>query len=238
MSNLIEVFQFTTVENFESNLAEVIYQYEQNPEGLIAVFPEVALTGFAFHCMEEAALFSIKATAALKEVVQSKALLITMIEKEGDEYVNVAKVFHRGEIIHTQRKHKLFILGQERNYFKAGEREEIVHFSLDGIPCAILICFELRFPELWTQINGAEIIFVPAMWGANRADHYETLTKALAITNRAYVVACDSANPEYAKESGIITPWGEAHRDNDEEYLAMEFSPKDITFMHRAIPYE
>ena len=29
---------------------------------------------------------------------------------------------------------------------------------------ATLICFELRFPALWEQIKGADIILNPAMW--------------------------------------------------------------------------
>jgi predicted amidohydrolase len=71
------------------------------------------------------------------------------------------------------------------------------------------------------------------MWGKNRKEHFETLTKALAITNQCYVIASDSANEDMAKGSGIITPFGEEFRDDKSELITQKFDKTLITKMRR-----
>ena len=76
------------------------------------------------------------------------------------------------------------------------------------------------------------------MWGKNRASHLAILSPALAVANRAYVMASDSANDDMGKESAIITPWGERQADNEAEIITRMFDRREIKKMKRAIPYE
>lgn len=69
--------------------------------------------------------------------------------------------------------------------------------------------------------------------GKIRKEHFETLTKALAIINQCYVIASDSANDDMAKGSGIITPFGEELRDDNSESITKKFDRTLITKMRR-----
>ena len=63
---------------------------------------------------------------------------------------------------------------------------------MDGIKIGLSICYDLRFPELYRAIldRGVEVIALPAAFTAitGRA-HWETLVRARAIENLAYVIA-------------------------------------------------
>jgi predicted amidohydrolase len=39
-------------------------------------------------------------------------------------------------------------------------------FEIDGMKCGVMICYDLRFPELarGLALDGAHVLFVPAQW--------------------------------------------------------------------------
>lgn len=233
----LAVLQFVTREDFEANLSRLADLYQESGADLVLA-PEVCLSGFCYSRMDEASQFGNKALKELLNIVGDRVLVLTVIEKRGKAFFNVAKVLHRGRIIHEQAKHKLFLLGDEHEHFRPGKAEDIAVFEIEGTKVALLICFELRFTHLWIQVQGAEIVLVPAMWGKNRAEHLAILSPALAVANRAYVMVADSANGEMAKESAIITPWGVRNADNSAEMIVQAYDPKEIKKIKRAIPYE
>jgi predicted amidohydrolase len=52
------------------------------------------------------------------------------------------------------------------------------------------ICYDLRFPELYRAMGDVDIILVPAAFTATTGKaHFETLIRARAIENLAYVIA-------------------------------------------------
>ncbi|PAF41417.1 carbon-nitrogen hydrolase family protein [Helicobacter sp. 11S02596-1] len=234
-SKRLYALQIKTKQDFNANLTLVGDLIGKCGEGAIVLTPEVVFSGFAYQRMEEASEFSKKATEYLLKISSDKSIVTTMIEKNGNYFYNNLKVFHKGEVIHKQSKHKLFLLGEEHLHFQPGDIEEITPFFIDGMACGALNCFELRFADLWGRIRGAEIIFVPAQWGKARKDHYETLTKALAITNQAFVIASDSANDQMAKGSAIITPYGAVYRDDNREVVAQEVNLNEVNQMRKYI---
>ena len=233
----LAVLQFQSGSDFEANLETVIRLFGQT-EAQIVLAPEVCLSGFCYDRMDEADRFGREALKKLQAVVGERVLVLTVIEKRDDGFYNVAKVLHNGSVVHEQAKHKLFLLGDEHRFFQSGPQHDIKPFEVLGIKVAILICFELRFPELWQQAEGAEVIMVPAMWGKTRAAHLAILSRGLAVADRAFVMVSDSANADMAKESGIITPWGVRHADNGSETITASFDRREIKKIKRAIPYE
>ena len=233
----LAVLQFKSGDDFEENLEQLITLFSQSDADIVLA-PEVCLTGFCYSRMAEAARFSDAAVFKLLKIVGKRVLVLTVIEEIDGGFYNVAKVLHGGVVVHQQAKQKLFLLGEEHRYFQSGSAGAIRPFEVAGIKMAILVCFELRFPELWQQVEGAEIIMVPAMWGKNRASHLAILSQALAVADRAFVMVSDSANDDMGRESAVITPWGERTSDNDAEIITLSFDRREIKKIKRAIPYE
>lgn len=227
--------QFETTTDYQKNLDTLISLCDATPKQSIILAPEVSVTGFDYDNFKAAADFSTKIESALKKASTEKTITTTMIEYKDGKFYNIAKVFHHGTIIHAQSKYKLFTLGNERKHFSAGSKDQIKIFKINGIKIALLICFEIRFSDLWQQILGADIILVPAQWGKLRADHFVTLTKALAISNQAYVIASDASNSDTTSESGIITPFGETFRNQTAMIQTLGFDFEIIKKMRRYI---
>ncbi len=230
--NLVSL-QFITSDHYNKNLNTLVKLIKQTPAGSFILAPELCLNGYAYDRLDEAVIISAQAIPILKELSKNKTIALTMTTKSPRKHLNTLYIFHKGKIVHTQSKHHLFVMNDEKKYFKAGELEDIKLINIDGLKVASLICFEIRYSELWTRIKGADIILVPAMWGELRKDHYESLTKALAISNQCFVIASDSANKECAKGSGIITPFGEEFRDDTKELIQKDVDLKEIKKMRR-----
>ncbi|HZF71253.1 carbon-nitrogen hydrolase family protein [Sulfuricurvum sp.] len=224
---------FETDGDFEKNLDRLITLIDQSPEDAIIVAPEVALSGFAYDRFDEAAAFTVAALEKLRKCVPNRLLIFTAITKEGNNFYNVAYALHNDCILHRQAKAKLFALGAEHEHFTAGEEGAITPFVFEGITIGILICFELRFKTLWQRMEGCDIIAIPAQWGKLRADHFTTLTNALALMNQCYVIASDAANEDTSAMSGIITPFGGEIRNSGAELSTSHFEERTVLSMRR-----
>jgi len=93
----------------------------------------------------------------------------------------------------------------------------------------------LRFKELWKQLEGVDVVLIPARWGKPRKKHLEVLSQALAIMNQAFVVVSNSADEDMASSSAIISPWGETYMDDHLEQLKQELNFKEIKKTRRMI---
>jgi predicted amidohydrolase len=84
-------------------------------------------------------------------------------------------------------------------------------------PCGRLglsICYDLRFPELYRAMKDVDIILVPSAFTETTGKaHWETLIRARAIENLAYVLAPAQggyhlSGRETHGDSMIVDPWG------------------------------
>jgi len=232
--NLISL-QVKTSSDFQGNLEHLIELIKQCEEDSIILAPEIALSGFSYERMEEASQFSIKAIEELKKLAVNKTIALTFITKHENKYFNTLHVLHNKQILHTQSKVQLFPLGNELEYFSPGKEEDIKILDINGIKLATLICFELRFPKLWEKIKGADIILNPAMWGLKRKDHYETISKSLALVNQCFVIASNSADENMAKGSAIISPFGNVSKDDNKEIIKEKVDLEEIKKVRKYI---
>ena len=220
--------QIKTTTNFQENLDELKSLIISCEKDSIILAPELVLSEFSYDRMEEASIFSIKAIEEIKALSEDKIIALTFITKKENKFFNTLYIFHNSQIIHTQSKVKLFPLGNELEYFSAGNEQDIKIIEINGLKIATLICFELRFPQLWEKIKGADIILNPAMWGVKRKDHYESISKALALVNQCFVIACNSANDNMAKGSAIISPFGNVIKDDLKTKIEADFDKNEI----------
>jgi deaminated glutathione amidase len=126
-----------------------------------------------------------------------------------------------GEITATYRKLHMFDVEVEGLEYRESEHEragdEITTAPAGGLELGLTVCYDLRFPELFRilALKGATAFTVPAAFTAvtGRA-HWETLIRARAIENSAFVIAAGQvgkAEPHYESwgHSMIVSPWGE-----------------------------
>jgi nitrilase len=80
---------------------------------------------------------------------------------------------------------------------------------------ALSVCYDVRFPELYRGLGAFELMFVPSAFTVPTGiAHWETLLRARAIENLAYVVAPaqggvhDGGRATYG-HTMIVDPWGE-----------------------------
>jgi len=227
--------QTKTKKNFKKNLDKLIELINKCEEGSFILAPEVCLTGFSYDRMDEASEFTIKAKKKIKKLSCNKTIAMTFIEKEDIEFYNTLYIFHKGKVVHRQAKYRLFPLGDEPSHFAKGKLENMKIIEIDGIKIATLICFEIRFPEYWLKVLGADLILNPSMWGVKRKNHFETMTKALAVANQCYVLTANSADDNMAKGSGIISPWGDEIRDDSQELISGDLDLKEISKVRKYI---
>jgi predicted amidohydrolase len=102
------------------------------------------------------------------------------------------------------------------------------------------VCYDLRFPELYRRLafEGAKILTVPSCFTFPTGEaHWESLLRARAIENQAYVIAPAQFGPnvhgysDYGN-SMIIDPWGRVlGRASDQEGVVM--APIDLHYLDR-----
>lgn len=101
---------------------------------------------------------------------------------------------------------------QESKTIEPGNQVVVVNSPFGRI--GLSICYDLRFPELYRAMPGVDIIVVPAAFTATTGRaHFETLIRARAIENLAYVVAPAQggyhlSGRETHGDSMIVDPWG------------------------------
>ncbi len=77
------------------------------------------------------------------------------------------------------------------------------------------VCYDLRFPELYRALGRCDLLLVPSAFTATTGRaHWETLLRARAIENLAYVLAPAQGglHPNGRRTHGhtmLIDPWGE-----------------------------
>jgi predicted amidohydrolase len=227
--------QLPSHKRYQKNLDTLLFYLKEHQDKHIVVAPEVFLTAYDYEHMTTAAKFSANALKTLKREVDEQIVVLTLILEDGDEFVNQAVVIHKHKIIHRQEKVKLFKLGDEDLYLKAGRKKKIKPFEIDGVSYAILICFELRFKELWEQVEGVDVVLILARWGKLRKTHLEILSRALAVMNQCYVVVSNSSDEDMASSSSIISPSGQVTIDDSLEVIEGSIDFREIKKMRRYI---
>lgn len=127
---------------------------------------------------------------------------------------NTSYIFDRSGVCSAvyDKTHLFSQMGEDR-YFEKGGKPCI--FEIDGVKCAVVICYDIRFPEYirTLALNGICCLFVVSQWPIVRIPHLLTLTQARAIENQIFLVCCNSCGTngdiQYGGSSVIYDPTGE-----------------------------
>jgi predicted amidohydrolase len=144
----------------------------------------------------------------------------SIINHRDGRLFNTSLLFDRkGDVIGSYDKVHLFdVLNAdadkgESNLVARGE-ELLVH-DADFGRISIMICYDIRFPELarTLALQGVQYLFIPAAFYMPRFDHWQNLLQATAIHNSMYVTGAnlygrlDDARI-FCGRSLIADPWG------------------------------
>jgi len=101
---------------------------------------------------------------------------------------------------------------QESSGTSPGEVTTPQLLDLGGLRFGMLTCYDLRFPESARYLldAGANVLLLPAMWivGPGKDDHWNTLVRARAIENTAYMVTANQTGPLATGYTLIVDPFG------------------------------
>jgi nitrilase len=144
---------------------------------------------------------------------------VPLVSSQPDKVRNSCLVYDdKGEQV--ARYDKIHLFGLELGTERYAEEETIeagcgvVVVDSPFGRMGLSICYDLRFPELYRSMHKVDIIFAPAAFTATTGRaHWETLIRARAIENLAYVVAPAQGGyhvngRETHGDSMIVDPWG------------------------------
>ncbi len=107
------------------------------------------------------------------------------------------------------------VVYEESRHERPGSRI-VTSTTAGGVELGLSVCYDVRFPELYRilALRGARVLVVPAAFTlATTRDHWETLLRARAIENQAFVVAANqigrhAPDQRSGGRSLIVDPWG------------------------------
>jgi predicted amidohydrolase len=178
------------------------------PEADVAVLPELAFTGFTMDPQPDP---------------DAEPYLIGLARERGQAIVSgyvgagrlnaAVAVDPKGTVLARYAKLHPLSYADEHRHYRRGDDMPV--FELGGARAAMLICYDLRFPEAFREaaLKGAEVFFVIANWPARRVKHWFTLLRARAIENQAFVVGVNRVGTDpresYVSSSLVAGPQGD-----------------------------
>ncbi|MCA0930538.1 carbon-nitrogen hydrolase family protein [Ruegeria profundi] len=137
---------------------------------------------------------------------------------------------------------------RESKNYRPGDKAVLAQTDFGTI--GMTICYDIRFPHLYASLAqaGARILTVPAAFSpVTGAAHWESLLRARAIENGAWVLA-PAQTGEHAKTRGktrhtyghsmVVAPWGEVVVDagTDPGIHFFDLDDSSVTEARRRVP--
>ncbi len=212
----------------------------------VLVLPELWNTGYAVQPRLTADVQGEPVISSLSVFARKHNVNIvggSVADVTGSKLYNRAYIISRqGKVVGSYSKIHLFSLNGEHEHFSPGE--ELSFFQLEDIRCGIMICYDLRFPELCRTLSlgGAQIVFVCAQWPRSRIHAWRALVSARAAENQIFLVAVNRGGREGGRSFGgsmAAEPGGNviAEAGKEEMLLSVEIHPGKVKEVRKEIDY-
>ena len=156
----------------------------------------------------------------------------SMVFQEGMAYFNRLVFMKPGGDYETYDKRHTFTLAGEDKVYQKGS--EIKTISFRGFSFCPLICYDLRFPVWSRNTGGYDVLIYVANWPSPRVSAWDTLLRARAIENMAYVIGVNSIGADqngldYSGHSSVFDCMGkQIVYSEDEEVLYVGLSQSNL----------
>ncbi|WP_299978834.1 carbon-nitrogen family hydrolase [Desulfobacula sp.] len=181
----------------------------------LAVLPEMFSCSFDNENLKDHARITDKVIERLSLFAKENQMAIagTLPEKEKARIYNTMVFIDvDGKVKGRYRKLHLFRLTGEHLYYTGGNKIVTIDSSFGRI--GLMICYDLRFPELARSLflKKAQIVVVSAQWPEPRKKHWKTLVKARAIENQMFMICSNRTGIDdqlrFPGMSMIVDPMG------------------------------
>lgn len=167
----------------------------------LLVFPECSATGYSFSSLEDAKRIAEPLRWDLTDRIARIAgnldmsILFGMLEADGNSCYNTAVFIEPDGKLYSYRKSHLPHLGVDR-YLDRGTELNVIDSRFG--PLGIMVCYDLRFPEVARQmaLKGVRLILQPTNLPRGGEAHADFLTRARACENRVYLASCNRCGQE------------------------------------------
>lgn len=147
-----------------------------------------------------------------------------------------------GVVGHYDKIHPFGYSGEDQHY-QAGT--SFLTADVAGLRTTFFVCYDLRFAdEFWATAADTDLYVVVANWPRARREHWQTLLRARAIENQAYVAAVnrvgtDGNDLSYAGDSMVIDPMGNvlASASEGETILLAEVEAEEVARVRKRFPF-
>lgn len=187
--------------------------------GELLVFPEMFTSGFSSPTGTLAVTCEQAGRDFLGELSRTHSVYtigsIPEVSAEGSLY-NTALTCSSEGIIGCYRKIHLFSYGDEHRDYAPGSRISsipLISSSGESIRCTVVICYDLRFADLFlTQAAETDLFVIVANWPSSRREHWLTLLRARAIETQSFVAGVNRVGTggglHYSGDSALFAPDG------------------------------
>lgn len=175
--------------NFETLEQMLSHFFLNNSAVDLLLLPETFSTGF---CIDDnnvqepedggTDLVWLKQMAKKFNCVVAGSVLVKHKSKKINRFYWVSA----NESVEYYDKRHLFRLGNEGDFVAQGKQRKI--FEINGIKILPQVCYDLRFPVWSRNKKDYDLMVNVANWPAERRQVWDTLLKARAMENQAYVV--------------------------------------------------
>ncbi len=172
-------------------------------------------------------------------------------EREGDTVYNTCFIFGpQGDLLGRHRKMHLFDMDlpglkvRESSILGPGGEFTVINAGICKI--GVMICFDVRFPELarLLALEGIDALLIPAAFNmVTGPAHWDLTMRARALDNQVYVAAASPARDEQAEyvaygHSMVVDPWGDVvvQADVGEEIIMAEIASERIQDVRERLP--
>jgi predicted amidohydrolase len=229
------------------------FDKENNIERAITMIEEAATRGAALVCLPEMFYYPFQ-IQGLNKIAADESRTVSLLcqtakrlgiylctgsmacKENGVVYNRSYLLDPRGDILLKYDKCHLFDVNfrglqiRESSVFTPGNQIASVETELGRI--AILICYDIRFPELLRKRNllGIDLLLVPAVFNnITGPAHWHVMMRARAIENQIFLAAVSQGENSKSLykaygHSMVVSPWGDilAEADQKEQIVYAE----------------
>lgn len=183
----------------------------------LVIFPEMTLTGFSMNIWQIAEISATSSSIhAFGEIAKKYGIWLVagVVLQEEEKAANTQIVFSPEGIEQARyvKIHPFSFAGEDRVFLPG---RMLAKVKLPEFRLGLSICYDLRFPELYSALaKDCDVLVNIANWPKRRVDHWMALLRARAIENQVYVIGVnrtgiDGNGFEYERSSVIIDANGD-----------------------------